>query len=751
MSIATSYLNYLGQAVLGSSASKAANHYVAGSQTNLLTGSDLLANALRGNGHSTMVGGAGDDTYYVYTNDKVVDTTGGVDTVVVNLNSAAYVLPNTIENLTVTGWNATGIGNGLSNLIVSSGTGAVTLDGKGGNDVMVGGTSADTFVVNQDYGHTVIYNFDTNLDQIRLNSFNFTSFDALKSKMTQVGKDVVLTLDANDNITLRDTSISKLSVKNFQMSIDTSSMKMTFDDEFSTFTSSADGSKGWMTKFPYGGIAARTLPSNNETEYYSDSSVGVNPFTNKDGILTITAAPAHAGETPAGSNLTYTSGLMTTYHSFSQLYGYFEVKAQLPSGAGFWPAFWLLPADNTWPPELDVFEQLGGSTIYQSVHTNVGKFNDHTSIVTNVQTATSEYHVYGVDWEPNYITYYVDGVAVGQLATPADMNKPMYMLLNLAVGGTGSWPGAADGVTSAQMKIDYVRAYASTNTPNATGNANTNSTPVKTAPVAVDPTANADKYTAAGVLKVLAADGVLANDADHNNLSLSASLATKTAHGTVVLKSDGSFVYTADTGFAGHDTFSYVASDSLSQAKPTSVDITVVASVSGDGLTGTYNLSKFDVGTGVAYSAGRGDKTIDTGTGNAQIDLGSGNDKVHLGSGTNEVTFGTGISTIAAGKGADTFIFDAKAMAAPHAAGLMNSIIYFAGEDRATNVHDTIVLKGFDAGSTLQLHGVGGRASQIYDVVGADGHIEGMFNITVNKNSDGTYHNLVAGHDYFFA
>src|SRR5258706_15924948 len=63
-------------------------------------------------------------------------------------------------------------------------------------------------------------------------------------------------------------------------------------------------------------------------------------------------------------------------------------------------------------------------------------------------------------WTPQPITFYVDGQQPFQPATPADMNKPMYMLLNLAVGGT--WPGSPDGTTkwsTANYKIDYVRAY----------------------------------------------------------------------------------------------------------------------------------------------------------------------------------------------------------------------------------------------------------------------------------------------------
>src|ERR1700745_421736 len=112
--------------------------------------------------------------------------------------------------------------------------------------------------------------------------------------------------------------------------------KLTYDDEFNSFTSSPDGSKGYQTTFYFGG---RSLPSNGEHEFYSDSSVGTNPFSVQNGALDITAKPG----VPAG----YTSGRTTPEGSFSQTYGYFEMRAELPQGQGFWPAFWLLSADKS--------------------------------------------------------------------------------------------------------------------------------------------------------------------------------------------------------------------------------------------------------------------------------------------------------------------------------------------------------------------------------------------------------------------
>lgn len=65
---------------------------------------------------------------------------------------------------------------------------------------------------------------------------------------------------------------------------------------------------------------------------------------------------------------------------------------------------------------------------------------------------------YGVLWTAETITWYIDGVATASIATPADMHSPMYMLVNLAIGG--DWPGdPSASFSGADLLVDYVRAY----------------------------------------------------------------------------------------------------------------------------------------------------------------------------------------------------------------------------------------------------------------------------------------------------
>lgn len=257
--------------------------------------------------------------------------------------------------------------------------------------------------------------------------------------------------------------------------IDTSKLRITFDDEFNTFSSSADGSTGWKTQLGFYGRSARNLYYNGEAQYYSDSSVGTNPFSVSNGVLSITASVAASGSNPY--SLPYTSGVITTQTSFAQEYGYFEARVKMPAGKGFWSAFWMLPTSDTstTTAELDIFEVLGidPTALYETTHstaTGTNVANLHKLLVGDTSSA---FHTYGVDWEPSTITFYIDGESVLTIATPSNMNRAMYMILSEAVGGSTSWAGAPSSSSEfpASMQIDYVRAYATANTINVSGTA----------------------------------------------------------------------------------------------------------------------------------------------------------------------------------------------------------------------------------------------------------------------------------------
>ncbi len=247
--------------------------------------------------------------------------------------------------------------------------------------------------------------------------------------------------------------------------LDRQAMRLVFAEDFHSLSlrlpSNPNGR--WDTKFQFGG---RSLPTNGELEFYADPDylgLGLNPFSVDADGLTITARAADAALQPKLGGLRYVSGLLTSEHSFAQTYGYFELRARLPAGQGLWPAFWLLPLSKEWPPEIDVFEMLGDEPglVYMSIHSKILR---STGSPVRVPDSSKDFHDYGVLWGHDQITWYFDGVERARLPTPADMHQPMYLLINLAVGGT--WPGVPDRSTRfpAEMKVAFVKAYATTET-----------------------------------------------------------------------------------------------------------------------------------------------------------------------------------------------------------------------------------------------------------------------------------------------
>lgn len=176
----------------------------------------------------------------------------------------------------------------------------------------------------------------------------------------------------------------------------------------------------------------------------------------------IAAIRAERARTPCGRD--YASAVMSTRGEFSQRYGYFEARIRFDAGTGLWPAFWMQPADGSWPPEIDIMEAYpngngaspGPTSYMSSLHYGPG--NQVVNLKTDLGHAIgNEWHTYGVDWRPDALRFTLDGQQVG-LVTENIPDQPMYLILDLAIG---SWSALADGTTPdrAVMEIDWVRAY----------------------------------------------------------------------------------------------------------------------------------------------------------------------------------------------------------------------------------------------------------------------------------------------------
>lgn len=212
---------------------------------------------------------------------------------------------------------------------------------------------------------------------------------------------------------------------------------------------------------------------NSELQEYADSDENISV---KDGKLVI--KPIKTNE---GGVVSYTSGRINTQNKHNFTYGLFEVRAKVPAGQGFLPAFWMMAADENlygqWPRcgELDIMEIMGQQTdkLYGTLHYGNPHNESQGTYMLTGDNFADNYHTFSCEWEPGKIRWYLDGIlyheesdwysaTVGQgtLTYPAPFDQPFYMILNLAVGG--SWVGNPDASTdfsNAAYTIDYVKAY----------------------------------------------------------------------------------------------------------------------------------------------------------------------------------------------------------------------------------------------------------------------------------------------------
>ena len=211
---------------------------------------------------------------------------------------------------------------------------------------------------------------------------------------------------------------------------------------------------------------------NNELEYYRSQNVTVT-----GGNLVLTARAESYG------GASFTSGKVTTRGKRSFLYGRVEMRAKLPTGGGMWPAFWMMPQDDVYggwaaSGEIDIMDSANGTTSVGGALHYGGTWPDNTSTSSSYSLGGANFadafHVYAVEWEPDAIRWYVDGMlfmtrvssqwyssgAPGNARAPFD--QAFYIILNAAVGGYYTGCTSYDCITAdlpQEYLIDYVRVY----------------------------------------------------------------------------------------------------------------------------------------------------------------------------------------------------------------------------------------------------------------------------------------------------
>lgn len=211
---------------------------------------------------------------------------------------------------------------------------------------------------------------------------------------------------------------------------------------------------------------------NRELQFYTDSIE--NAFI-QDGILNIRAIrEPHQG-------YDFTSARLVTRQRGDWLYGRVQVMARVPEGRGTWPAIWMLPTDvvyGVWPNsgEIDIMEHVGydPNVIHGTIHTAAFNHGINTQIgfQRTIPTATSEFHLYEMIWEPGRIELFIDGESFAVFGFNPEINinnenyqawpfdQRFHLILNLAVGGDwGGVRGIDNTAFPNAMEVEFVRVF----------------------------------------------------------------------------------------------------------------------------------------------------------------------------------------------------------------------------------------------------------------------------------------------------
>lgn len=254
----------------------------------------------------------------------------------------------------------------------------------------------------------------------------------------------------------------------------------------------------WQTTF-WQGSSERTLWGNLEAQYYVDKDYNgdgnllpekngsLNPFAfDTPGVLTIRAWKVPESlwkKFYMGEQRCFASGLLESDKRFMFQYGYVEGRFKLPANRGAWPAFWLLGDDasksdpaaaHEWGPEMDIFEFFGhrptkhtAGLIGRGDETFPWKFGFNEPGID----LSRDFHTWGMEWNADDVVFTLDGKIWARSKTTPSLRRPMYLLINLAVGG--KWyseemtnakiptkPWEVDEATLPwKMECDYVRVY----------------------------------------------------------------------------------------------------------------------------------------------------------------------------------------------------------------------------------------------------------------------------------------------------
>ena len=239
--------------------------------------------------------------------------------------------------------------------------------------------------------------------------------------------------------------------------LDIDKFRLTFSEKFDELDISPWGpNTRWIAHTPWAGDFGDAR--------FADPMKGIFPFTIENGMLRIEARKNKDGK--------WESGLLASAdgngRGFSQQYGYFEMRAKLPKGKGVWPAFWLHTIQDPKAKskvEIDVMEFYGHNPRnYQtSVHTwqlapseGPGDSGSGTFVDVPANSLSDDFNTYGALVGPSEVIFYLNRTEVWRVATPPALDRPLLVLVNLALGS--GWP-ITETPNPSYMYVDYIRVY----------------------------------------------------------------------------------------------------------------------------------------------------------------------------------------------------------------------------------------------------------------------------------------------------
>jgi beta-glucanase (GH16 family) len=251
----------------------------------------------------------------------------------------------------------------------------------------------------------------------------------------------------------------------------TAGWSLAWSDEFNESAGTPPNPANWSYEIGDVGLSGSNGWGNEERQYYTDDPA--NAATDGNGNLVITLREADGSLECYYGTCEYTSARLVTQNKAEFAYGRIESRLRVPDGGdGLWPAFWSLGTDILripWPGagEIDFMEYVSRipTEIFGTIHgpgysggASFGNVFDFGEPVSNA------YHTFAVEWQPDLITWYADGIQYHQ-ATPSDVpgpwvfDKPFYLLLNMAIGGNFGGAIDPDLELPQDYKVDYVRVY----------------------------------------------------------------------------------------------------------------------------------------------------------------------------------------------------------------------------------------------------------------------------------------------------